>query len=158
MGEEAHTATIVKVRAPGHVRRARWATLWLMIFMLGIAIAPIVPFTVDKTGYATAYTKEWLFVVIFIYLTIQFDETARRSSTNMVGFIKDNGLALACIFVGFGAFLAWSFHPTYKLTYDQFHIMLQCMIAAGFDFYYGVIISQRIAFAGKEREEEVTRR
>ena len=138
--------------------RARWASFWLVLFMLGIAASPYFPFTIDQSGYITAYIKQWLFIILYIYLAIEFNETATRSSTDIWAFIKDNGLALIAIFVGFGSLLLLMLLPGYRLTPDQLHIMLQCLAAVAFDFFYGVVISQRIAFAGKERDESPSTR
>jgi len=141
-----------------HVEVARWATLLLIIFMVAVAASPFMNVTIDPSGKIAAFVNEWIYVVLMAYLVIQFDETSRRSATNMKAFIIDNGLALVAILVGFAVLLLWLFRPGYELTKSLSHIIAQCTITSAFDFYYGIVFSQRIAFAGKEREEEVTHR
>jgi len=130
---------------------ARWATVVLIAFMLWIALWP---FSFGMSAKFVAYLKEWLFLAMAVYIIIEFDETARRRSNDMAGIFKDNGLAFAALILGILTFAALWMLPKYKLTPDQFHIMLQCTIWVGVDFVYGLVFALRIAFAGKEREED----
>ncbi len=132
---------------------ARWATVLFIVFMLVIAFSPYLSFSIAG-GRFTAYIKEWLFLVMAAFIVIQFDETARRRSNDMAGFFKDNTLAFAALLVGILVFAALWMLPRYTLTPDQFHIMLQCTVWASVDFVFGLVFALRIAFAGKEREED----
>jgi predicted MFS family arabinose efflux permease len=86
-------------------------------------------------------------------MSIQFWETANRSSTDRAGFFQDNGMALLGVIVGF-IYLALLVTKALRMSQDQILLLLQCLGWGGLDFVFGVLISQRIAASAKEREEE----
>ena len=143
------TATVV-VR-PHHTRRelARWSSVMLIIFMF------LIPFLgkIDLSGTIIHFLKEWLFIVFIGYMSIQFWETANRSSNDAGGFFEDNGIALIAVLVGFGLFILL-FTQTVQMGEDQIHILLQCLGWGGLDFVFGVVISRSIAASAKERDEK----
>jgi hypothetical protein len=143
-------------RRPGYISRARWTAFFLIVFMLWFAVVPLYPSlanSIDPTGWWTAYIAKKLVYLLLLYLAIEMDETSRRNSTNQEGFVIDNGLAFIGVLIGFATLVLWAFRPGYKLTADQFNIVTQCTLTVAIDFAFGLIFSQRIAFAGKERAE-----
>jgi hypothetical protein len=149
----AHTTdggtTVIVHRRRMHVDLARWSTALLIAFML------LIPFTggVDPTGAWIHTLNQWMFVVFIVYMSIQFWETANRSSTDRAGFFQDNGMALLGVIVGF-IYLALLVTKALRMSQDQILLLLQCLGWGGLDFVFGVLISQRIAASAKEREEE----
>jgi hypothetical protein len=143
------TAKAKVVRGKTHVALARWATIWMILFMLLVSSGLI-----DPNGTLIANAKEWLFVMLGPYVVISFHETSTRDSTDLMGFVVDNVLAFLAFFVGTGIFIAVVARPSFTLSYDQAHILLQCTTWVGIDFFYGIVLSFRIAFAGRERKEE----
>lgn len=132
---------------------AKVLSVLLTLFMLSITISPFLPFSIDSDGRLAAHVKDWLFLIFGPYIAIQLHETSQRISSDVGDFLMDNGLALLAFIVGVVTFILLWLRPGYTLTPDQFHIMLQCTMWSFIDFLYGVIITLRIAFAGKEREE-----
>jgi len=152
----AHQPKLFVVRRsamPTHIVVARWATLTLIIFMLTIITPPLWGRSLYP-AWLMVYIKEEWFVVLALYLIVEFDETQRRLSTDLGGFVSDNGLALLALFVGLTAFVLMGFRQGYQLTYEEYRIIRDSTIIAGFDFYYGIVITQRIAASAKERAEE----
>ncbi len=142
-----------KRRRPGYIIAARWAALWMVAFMLWMAIIPVLPYSLDPKGWWAAFVLGWWPLILVLYLVVELYETARRNATNQEGFIKDSGLALLGFLIGFAIFLLLAFRQGYSLTPDQFMLTLESTAVVGGDFFTGIVISQRIAFAGKERAE-----
>jgi hypothetical protein len=143
-------------RRPTQIAAARWATLSLIIFVTGIVLSPLLPFQIDREW--TALVKDWMFIPVVLYLAIQFDETATRNTSDIRGFMADNGLAALGVLIGLGAYLTEFLRSDYRLTYELNNLLLQATVAGAFDLIYGIIIFQRIASSQREREEEPSER
>jgi hypothetical protein len=80
-------------------------------------------------------------------------ETCRRNSNDLRGFFFDSGYAIIAIMVPIGFFVWDKASNTFRLPAEELQIMIQCMAWGLTDLIWGLLISMRIAFAGKEREE-----
>ncbi len=130
---------------------ARWATFWIILFMV------LVPFfeSLDPTGTWTTFIGKWMFVVLLVYIGVEFYETTERSVNNTGGYIKDNGLSFIAFIISVVTFaLMVAKVGPYILTEAQLYIMLQLAGWNAIDFILGLLMSQRIARAGRERDEE----
>jgi hypothetical protein len=153
MANQPKTFAIRRSAMATHVVVARWATLVLILFMLSIIMPPVWGTSIYP-AWLMVYIKEEWFAVLALYLIVEFDETQRRLSTDLGGFVSDNGLALLALFVGLAAFVLMGFRQGYQLTYEEYRVIRDSTIVVGFDFYYGIVITQRIASSAKERAEE----
>ena len=124
---------------------AVWASILMILFITAVPYLHLI----DRSGAGMASIRDWFYVAVYFYLTIETFETANRQSNDMASFIADNVLALAGFIWGIVEFVLW--RTTW--TYDQWQLMFQSTLALGFDFAFGIILALRIAFAGKEREE-----
>lgn len=152
----AHNPRLFAVRRnamPTHIVVARLATVALIIYTLSIIAPPIWGQSLYP-AWLMAYIKEEWFIVLVLYIVVEFDETQRRLSTDLGGFVSDNGLALVAVLIGLATFVLLGFRQGYHLTYEEYRIVRDSTIVAGIDFYYGIVITQRIASSAKERAEE----
>ncbi|MES2202870.1 MAG: hypothetical protein V4474_00900 [Patescibacteria group bacterium] len=125
---------------------ARWATLLLIVFMLGVQYAP-------ESILLLIRIKEWLPDVLLLYMTIEIYETSQQSWTKITEFFWDNGLSFAGMIVGIVIFVLLFARPGYTLSYEHILIERWCTLACAFDFFLGLAIVFRITSAAREREE-----
>ena len=101
--------------------------------------------------------KEWIWVALLYYLSIQTLETAQRQFTDLWDYIKDNFLALGPIFVSLAVFAITIYRlialHEQTLDYNQFFVLAQCTAFGAFDLFFGLVLSQVIAGAPRLREE-----
>jgi hypothetical protein len=102
---------------------------------------------------AVAFVNQWLWLAMCFYINIQLLETCRRNSNDLRGFFFDSGYAIIAIMVPIGFFVWDKASNTFRLPAEELQIMIQCMAWGLTDLIWGLLISMRIAFAGKEREE-----
>ena len=103
------------------------------------------------------WLAQWAWLGLLLYLNIEFAETSSRDSANTGGYLIDNGLA----FIGFCSFiliyLLNRLSAPWKLSAEELSILYQCAAFGLTDFLWGLLFSQRIAAAGKDRTTELAR-
>lgn len=101
-----------------------------------------------------AWIRQSVWIILLIYLNFQLLETCRRPSTDMRGFAIDSALAIVAVLLGLAFFLLAIFVDWFKaFGTEERSILWQCTAFGVTDIVWGVMISLRIAFSGKEREE-----
>ncbi len=96
------------------------------------------------------WLSRFIWLPLLIYFNVQLWATSIRESTDLGQWFVDNFLALdASVFGLFLLLLPWfpDMGPEEKL------VLMQCVGVSLSDLMWGLVYSQRIAFAGKERGE-----
>lgn len=123
----------------------------LILFMFAVLfIRPVV----GAGGMAWLQSNFWWMMLLF--LNVQLWETSQRPSTDMQGFAVDSFLAILSVLVGLGFFLLYSFSQIGWITSageEERAVILQGTLFSATDVVWGILVSLRIAFSGKEREE-----
>lgn len=123
-----------------------WVTTGLLIvFMLGTLV-----FRYMLGDAAMGWLARFTWLPLLIYFNIQLWGTSTRESTDIGQWFLDNLLALIASFVG----LLMLVLPRFRdLGPEEKLILMQCTAFSFSDLLWGLLFSQRIAFAGKERGE-----
>jgi len=105
--------------------------------------------------YEMAFLMHWIWLILLVYLNFQLLETTLRSSTNQLGFFEDNGLALLAVIAAIILFSLYfaDVNLLKRWRREEVEVLSACFLYGLTDFVWGIMIAQRIAFAGKEREE-----
>lgn len=126
-----------------------WATILKIALMFATMYMRHV---LDDGGMQVVDHTLWLFFVV--YMNIQLWAIFQRETTKTGQFFVDNALALVGLGVGGIILFLMLFVPWFKdYGHEEFSIVLQCTLWGGTDFLWGILLSQRIAFSGKERQE-----
>lgn len=125
-----------------------WVTTGILIvFMLGIGF-PVFKYVIGDGG--MGWLAKFMWLPLLIYFNIQLWGTSTRESTDMGQWFIDNLLALVASFSGLFLLLLPGFRD---LGANEKLILMQCTAFSLSDLLWGLLFSQRIAFAGKERGE-----
>ncbi len=126
------------------------AVCWILTTVL-IVFMLIIPWIRWAFGDGTiGWFARFLWLPLLIYLNVQLWGTSTRESTDMGQWFLDNFLALIASFIGLFLLLLPGFR---HLGAEEKLILLQCVGFSLSDLMWGLLFSQRIAFAGKERGE-----
>lgn len=121
----------------------------LVIFMVSVLG---LRYVVGEGG--MVWIRQSIWFVLLFYLNFQLLETCRRPSTDMRGFAIDSAIAIVVVMLGFAFFLLAIFVDWFRaFGAEERSILWQCTAFGATDVIWGVMISLRIAFSGKEREE-----
>lgn len=127
-----------------------WSTVTLIVLEFATAL-----FLRDIVGDAAmVWLAEWIWLVLAVYLAIEFLDVADRDSTDWWGFAADNAAAFVGVVLTIVLLLLHYVEQRgFVLLNQEWHIMLKCLVFGAIDLGVGLILALRIAFAGKEREE-----
>lgn len=120
-------------------------TMALIAFML---LIPWLRWAFGDGGIGWVARFVWL--PLLVYFNVQLWGTSQRESSDMGQWFLDNLLALIASFIG----LFLLFLPGFRhLGSEEKLTLMQCVGFSLSDLMWGLLFSQRIAFAGKERGE-----
>jgi hypothetical protein len=133
-----------------HPGRFAHEAAWVSTLML-IAFMALVPFLRNIIGSAAmAWLADSIWFFLLVYLNVQFWETSSRNPTAVKEYFVDNSLALGGVVVGIILMvLPWF----WQKPGEEWSLIIQCTLFGLSDLMWGLLVSQRIAFAGKERDE-----
>lgn len=142
-----------------------WITMLLMLVVIGLpplelggslgSLAKVnLRFLVGDTWMATLIRYAWVYFAV--YILIENLETITRPSTKMKRFAADNLSALLLAVLAIGLFIVRGVRPERfaMMGEEEFDFISMSLGFGLVDLFAGLLGSQRIAFAGKEREEE----
>mgnify|MGYP001615036035 CR=1 FL=1 len=129
---------------------ARLTSLIVLVFMTSVLFAR--PTVGDE---AMVTIQDYLWIAMVAFLNFQLLETCRRQATDFWGFVADSGLALLGLIGGLAYFLLrWTENQWFAgYQAEEDWIIAQTTAWVATDLIWGALISLRIAFAPKERDE-----
>lgn len=124
-----------------------WISTALLILFMGMV--PWLRHLVGNQGMPIIASNLWV-LLWPIYFNIQLAGTSSRSPTKMGSWAFDNFLSLLGLVLGVILMVSPWF---WTRGQEEWSIIKQCTVVSIMDLAWGLAFSQRIAFAGKEREE-----